>query len=95
MLLLQAYDSDYSNYSNNSNYSTTVDYGLTYLHGNITPLQGIAVETVLTLLVIMVYIHTTMEGEDKKSQNKGHPTARNVIAPLACGFTLAAAIISR
>ncbi len=73
---------------------STVDYGLTYLHGNITPLQGIAVETVLTLLVVLVYIHTTMEGEEK-SQKKRQPSTRSVIAPLACGFTLIAAVMSR
>ena len=96
--LLQAYDSD--DFSvNNTNYSSAVDYGLTTLHEDITPLQGIAVETVLTLLVVMVYIHTTMEGGQDDTQGGGkaggQPPARNPIAPLAVGFALAAGIMSR
>ena len=79
-----------------------MDYGLTTLNG-ITPLQGIAVETVLTLMLVMVYIHTTVEGGERQSPQTGKAqsaaststTTRSVIAPLACGVTLAAAVMSR
>lgn len=96
-ILPQAYDSD--DYSvNDTNYSSVVDYGLTTLSEDIAPLQGIAVETVLTLLVVMVYIHTTMEGGHDDAQGSkagGQPPARNPIAPLAVGFALTAGTMSR
>nr|CBY89223.1 aquaporin [Suberites domuncula] len=87
-----AYDNDdyYPNGTdpNSTEPESVVDYGLTNLQG-VTPLQGIAVETVLTLMVVMVYTHTTMEGD-----NKGEHSHRNFAAPLATGFAMAAGIMS-
>ena len=59
----QAYDTRDSNDSLDtvdSNLSA-VDYGLTLLHNGYSPGQGILVEMLLTLLFVMVFIHTTLE----------------------------------
>ena len=62
--LPQAYDTrDNTNTSlatENSSLSA-VDYGLTLLHDGYSAWQGILVEMLLTLLFVMVFIHTTLE----------------------------------
>lgn len=70
----QAYDSN----------GTSLEYGVTHLHRHINPGQGIFIELLLTMLLVMVFIHTTMERSEYRP-----------VAPVVIGLALTAAIVSR
>lgn len=70
-------------YQSSSNATAVVDYGVTTVGVDFSPSNAILVEMLLTLLFVMVHLHTTMEIEQR------------AIAPVATGFALTACIISR
>lgn len=51
---------------------------------HINPVQGIFIEMLLTMLLVMVFIHTTMERSEYRP-----------VAPVVIGLALTAAIVSR
>ena len=63
---------------------SVVDYGVTRLSPSFSPSQGILVEMLLTLMLVMVFIHTTMEKMEYRT-----------IAPLAVGVALVAGVLAR
>ena len=63
---------------------SVVDYGVTRLAPSFSPSQGILVEMLLTLMLVMVFIHTTME-----------KTEHRAVAPLAVGVALVAGLLAR
>ena len=67
-----------------SNSCIPINTAVTSLSKGVNQSQGILVETMLSLLLVMVFIHMTVEETEFKS-----------IAPLVIGLTLAAAVISR
>ena len=73
----QAYDSSFSN-------DSALDYGITQLQPHIHPSQGILIELLLSILLVMVFVHTTMERSEFRS-----------VAPVVIGLALTAAIVSR
>ena len=83
LLLTQAYDTSVKSNWTNVDW-TTIDYGVTRLGPGYSPSQGIEVELLVTLLMVMVFIHTTMERTEYRA-----------IAPLAVGFALVAGILAR
>ena len=78
---MQAYDTLMEN--SNGTWSV-IDYGVTHLGPSISPSQGVLVELLLTLMLVMVFIHTTME-----------KTEYRPIAPLAVGLALVAGVLAR
>ena len=77
----QAYDSTSSDYHN---HSSTVDYGLTLLESTISPSKGILIELLLTMLLVTIFVHTTMERSEFRPA-----------APVVIGLALTAAVVSR
>ena len=92
VLLLQAYDSSLSSSGstpagdpNSTNYTlSVVAYGVTKLSHGVLPWQGILVETLLTLMLVSVFLHTTVT---KSSELRS-------IAPVLVGLTVAAGTLS-
>jgi len=74
---LQAYDS-----SVNKTWPV-VDLGVTKVGIEFSASQAILIEMLLSLMLVMVYIHTTMEAPERRP-----------MAPIATGFALTASIIS-
>jgi MIP family channel proteins len=69
-------------YDTGSN-SSALEYGVTRLNSNLSPMQGILVELLLTFLLVTVFLHTTME-----------KTEMRPVAPVLIGLALTAAVIS-
>ena len=57
---------------------------MTQLHSKLNPVQGVLVELLLTFLLVLVFLHTTMERAEVKP-----------VAPVIIGLALTAAIVSR
>ena len=70
-------------YDTGSN-SSALEYGVTRLNSNLSPMQGILVELLLTFLLVTVFLHTTME-----------KTEMRPVAPVLIGLALTAAVVSR
>ena len=62
----------------------SVDYGLTQLGYSISPSKGILIELLITLFLVTIFIHTTMEKSEFRP-----------VAPLVIGLSLTAAVIAR
>ena len=77
---LQAYDSS-------TIVNTTwpiVNLGVTRVGMEFSASQAILIEMLLSLMFVMVHLHTTMEAPERRA-----------MAPLATGFALTASVISR
>ena len=81
---LQAYDKGFVNSVPDDTNLTVVAYGVTKLSNGIHPWQGILVEMLLTLMLVMVFIHTTV-GKNPEYKST---------APLLVGLTIAAGTLS-
>lgn len=87
---MQAYDSSLSSSIEPSDTNVTnstlsvVAYGVTKLSHGVSPWQGILVETLLTLMLVSVFLHTTVS---KSSELKS-------TAPVLVGLTVAAGTLS-
>lgn len=79
---MRSVESSSSGEGENTNLSVLA-YGATQL-GGIEPWQGILVEMLLTLLLVMVFLHTTM----------GKPSEFKSTAPLLIGLTVVAGTLS-
>ena len=72
----QAYDT--------SRNSSVLDYGVTQLQSDIHPVQGILIEVLLSMVLVTVFVHTTLEKSEFRP-----------VAPVVIALALTAAVVSR
>ena len=70
--------------SDHNNTLSVIAYGVTKLSHGVLPWQGILVETLLTLMLVSVFLHTTVS---KNSELRS-------TAPVLVGLTVAAGTLS-
>ena len=63
---------------------SAVNYGITHVQQGLSAGQGHLIEMLLTMMLVMVFVHTTMEKTEFRS-----------VAPITVGFALAAGVAAR